>query len=240
MSHLRHLMWSAVYARATPLEMLQLKFLCHAMGWVGMKKFFMLVSVIVVSAIYLIAKSQTPIPPPVVKEQSSSPLVETLTTDADTSEKSEPLPVHFYSVEEDGVYGYEAKLSQEDKASGKTSGRVLMVKYLGIRQDGFRKFYWKENQLETVLKCKDPCEFMHTEFYLNGYPNGEETSRVVYGTLAWEMLQDAKAHRLKAWSSIDRMKEPASRPLSSPPKVNIAPRNEEKETTPEVDASAPN
>lgn len=100
-------------------------------------------------------------------------------------------PKHYYSLMDEGKYGYESALTPNDVQMGKGAGTVMMVEYLG-NANGAYKFYWKNGNAEYLLTCKEPCEFAKTKTAIGGYPGGEETMRVATGTLAWEMIEDAR------------------------------------------------
>lgn len=121
-------------------------------------------------------------------------------TEASAPDVTPPQPVHQYVLEDAGEYGYESALSATERQNGEMAGKIIMVRLLP-HPDGAYRFYRHENLYESLVTCKEPCEFVKIENSFNGYSNAPEIKRVVTGTLIWAMLQDARAGFLKVYGA---------------------------------------
>ena len=129
---------------------------------------------------------------------ASAPEVVNPPEDTAAPDPAAAIPAHHYVVEDDGEYGYESAPSQADQINGVLAGKILMVRFLP-HPEGMYRLYWRSGPYESLVTCKEPCEFVKLESAVNGYRNAPETQRVVAGTLIWAMLQDASAGLVKTY-----------------------------------------
>ncbi|NHR07627.1 hypothetical protein HA052_20780 [Chromobacterium haemolyticum] len=150
-------------------------------------------------------------------QQEESRVVSVVESSAPASQPnlttSAPEPAHYYEFEDNWEYGYKMPLPEGGQ-------KIISVRYMGLR-DGVPVFYWQSGPEQTTMKCKHRCAYANVKSYLNGYLGSEETIEVAAGSPAWEMVEDAKAGRLKAWYSTFERKAPKlPATLSSEPGVN--------------------
>lgn len=70
-------------------------------------------------------------------------------------------PPHQYAMEQDGTYGYEPTLSEDDVRSGKATKPLVMMRYVG-RRDGTYVLLLIDPDNEnyaTRVTCQAPCNF---------------------------------------------------------------------------------
>ncbi len=113
---------------------------------------------------------------------------------------SVPTPViHNYSLKDGYEYGYEAVLSENDKANGKVAADVLMFKYAGDR-DNTVQVYQKSGDIATIIECVFPCEFLKIITYSTslGYISTDRMRRTA-GTIGAMVIADALNSELEQY-----------------------------------------
>lgn len=109
-----------------------------------------------------------------------------------------PPPTHNYAVEEDGEYGYERSISEDEAKAGKVTSAVLMVRYLG-KKDGTITIQMIDGQTVDFLSCKAPCEFVKGRTYFAGQLMKTETTRNAPNSVLWAVMQDAQNGQMKKY-----------------------------------------
>ena len=107
-----------------------------------------------------------------------------------TQPAAAPAPAHYYAMEEDGEYGYESGISENEKKAGQVAAEITMVRYRGIIK-GYYILTSTKNGVTTTLSCKDQCEFAKLSNSAGGVTSDPETIRLAVGSLGWAMAQDA-------------------------------------------------
>lgn len=107
-------------------------------------------------------------------------------------------PSHFYSMEEDGEYGYEPGLSENDEKEGTKVKALIMVRYLGNSNDAYT-IQVSDGSFRQVISCKTPCEFVKNRAYIEGGLVKTETMRAAEGSIVWEVMQDAQNGELQPY-----------------------------------------
>jgi hypothetical protein len=70
-----------------------------------------------------------------------------------------PPPTHIYGYEDNGQYGYEAALTDEDRKQGVSAKPLVMFRYLGMQ--GNRYLVEQVNgNVASRISCETPCEFV--------------------------------------------------------------------------------
>lgn len=98
---------------------------------------------------------------------------------------------HHYSIEENGEYGYEQGISENDQKQGVSIHPMLMVRYIG-EKSGTYTVQLTDGANKGVFSCKYPCEFVKSNQYYNGELIKSENMRNNEATLLWAVLQDAQ------------------------------------------------
>ncbi|MBK4739206.1 hypothetical protein [Noviherbaspirillum pedocola] len=109
-----------------------------------------------------------------------------------------PKPSHLYSMEEDGEYGYEPGISENDEKSGTKAQALIMVRYLG-ESNGVHSVQVGDANVRQVTSCKLPCEFVKNKTYVAGTLVKTETMRAAEGSIVWAVMQDIQNGELKPY-----------------------------------------
>jgi hypothetical protein len=124
---------------------------------------------------------------------------QTPTTNAKNEAKWEsPKPTHLYSIEEEGEYGYEPGISDDDEKAGRKTKPLIMVRYLGVK-DGTYTIQINDGMSTNTASCKYPCEFIKQKTFFNGSVVDTQTVRAVQGSIIWAIMQDAQNDQMKPY-----------------------------------------
>ena len=115
-------------------------------------------------------------------------------------EKQEPPtpPEHFYAMTEDGEYGYQQALSDDDIKAGRATSALLMVRYLGETK-GVRSIMNKDGDVANVLSCAAPCKFVKSKIIYAGRVMRTDTVPVTDGSIVQVVMRDVFADRLTVY-----------------------------------------
>jgi hypothetical protein len=133
---------------------------------------------------------------------ASSPQVNTAssstTPDSSPAPAAPAQPSHNYALNQDGTYGYEPALSEDDVRSGKATKALVMMRYVGLRNGTYVLLMLDENnpRVANRITCQAPCNFAKSEIMAGDVVVRTETMRVVPNSLIGAMLQDAIAGQL--------------------------------------------
>lgn len=97
---------------------------------------------------------------------------------------------HLYSVEDNGEYGYERGISQNDQQEGRVANSLLMFRFAGQR-DGKYQAYHKEGPAVVAMECSNPCEFIKAMTFYDGELIKKEMVRATEGSIGWSVMSDA-------------------------------------------------
>jgi hypothetical protein len=114
-----------------------------------------------------------------------------------------PVPTakkHIYAMEEDGEYGYEGGLSQNEKDAGKSVNPIFMFRYLGEKNGTFTVGS-RSGPVTHTASCKDPCEFIKLQTIYAGEVVKTETVRSTGNAVVDAVLQDARAGQLEKYKA---------------------------------------
>ncbi|WP_221623401.1 hypothetical protein [Burkholderia stagnalis] len=124
-------------------------------------------------------------------------------------------------MNQDGTYGYEPGLSEDDVRAGKATKALVMMRYVGLR-DGSHIFLMVDEDnpnVSTRVTCQAPCEFAKSQVMAGDLVVKTETLRVASGSLLGEMVEDALAGQLTPYGqrpSTQSSGQPVSVPAQSP------------------------
>ena len=102
-------------------------------------------------------------------------------------------PKHYYAMTENGEYGYEAGVSEDDQQGGQVAANLIMVKFAGEKDGKFQVFYRDSNVRSAyhVSECENPCRYMKSMTFLNGKHIKTERATNTEGSLGWAWMSDA-------------------------------------------------
>jgi uncharacterized protein YecT (DUF1311 family) len=109
-------------------------------------------------------------------------------------------PTHNYAMEEDGQYGYEGALSENDKNAGRAVNPVVMVRYLG-EKDGTYVIQIGEGYRSETMSCKAPCNFIKIIDTYAGQIIKTETVHTTGYSVMDSVFQDVQYGYLKVFGS---------------------------------------
>lgn len=96
---------------------------------------------------------------------------------------------------EDGEYGYQQALSDDDIKAGRATSALLMVRYLGDVK-GVRSIKYVDGDISNVLSCAAPCKFVKSKLIYSGRVMRTETVPVTDGSVIQAVMSDAFNDRL--------------------------------------------
>jgi hypothetical protein len=134
---------------------------------------------------------------------------------------------HLYSIAEDGEYGYEQGISEDDRKRGTVAKALLMVRYLGIDQ-GTYTLRTSDDGMVGLFSCSSPCDFVKNRFYVRGALIKVETLKNSPGSILWAATQDAMSGQLKPFAG---NKQPEPQPAADAP-PEVADTSREESSTP--------
>lgn len=125
-----------------------------------------------------------------------------------------PPPQHNYAMEQEGTYGYEPALSEDDVRSGRAVKPLVMMRYVGMRDGNYVILVLDQDNknVATRMACQAPCNFATTQFIAGSTVLKTETIRVTRSSLAGAMFEDAMSGQLKPYGQ----PAAASKPLVVP------------------------
>jgi hypothetical protein len=115
-------------------------------------------------------------------------------------EPPERPPSHNYATEEDGLYGYQAGISDDERNHGIATKALVMIRYRGKRNDVY-VVEMPGDSAAMRMECKDPCEFVKTKVIVDGRVIKTETVPNVQGSLISAVFEDALGGQLKIYRS---------------------------------------
>lgn len=128
-------------------------------------------------------------------------------TSSDTSTPQQPSPVvapappppsHNYAMSQDGTYGYEPALSEDDVRAGKAAKALVMMRYVGLRDGNYILLLVDEDNpnISNRITCSAPCNFAKSQTMAGDSILKTETVRVVPNSLIGAMIEDAMSGQL--------------------------------------------
>lgn len=128
-------------------------------------------------------------------------------TSSDTSTPQQPSPVvapappppsHNYAMSQDGTYGYEPALSEDDVRAGKAAKALVMMRYVGLRDGSYILLLVDEDNpnISNRITCSAPCNFAKSQTMAGDSILKTETVRVVPNSLIGAMIEDAMSGQL--------------------------------------------
>lgn len=136
-------------------------------------------------------------------QAASSPGLPPTATGAPSQTSPKPPPTHNYQMVDNGTYGYEAALSEEDVRKGIATKPLMMMRYEGKKNGTFTILILgtdaNDNEVVNRVSCQAPCQFAKSEVLLGDTVTKTETLRVTTDSIVGGMLQDAVSGQLVAY-----------------------------------------
>jgi hypothetical protein len=111
-----------------------------------------------------------------------------------------PPPSHNYAMVDNGTYGYEPALSENDVRDGKAAKALIMARYVGNKNGAYVIIVLGQDAndvgVTNRVSCQAPCEFAKSEMMSGDTVIKTETMRVKPDSLVGAMLEDAVSGQL--------------------------------------------
>lgn len=111
-----------------------------------------------------------------------------------------PQPRHYYSLADNGTYGYEPALSEEDVRNGTATKPLVMMRYVGSKNGTYVIIILGQDasnsNVVTRVSCQSPCDFAKSELISGGTVLKTETLRMTPDSIMGGMLADAISGQL--------------------------------------------
>ncbi|WP_423381171.1 lysozyme inhibitor LprI family protein [Burkholderia sp. LMG 32019] len=101
-------------------------------------------------------------------------------------------------MSQDGTYGYEPALSEDDVRAGKAAKALVMMRYVGLRDGSYILLLVDEDNpnISNRITCSAPCNFAKSQTMAGDSILKTETVRVVPNSLIGAMIEDAMSGQL--------------------------------------------
>ncbi|WP_256858395.1 hypothetical protein, partial [Burkholderia cenocepacia] len=131
-----------------------------------------------------------------------------------------PLPPsHHYAMSQDGTYGYEPALSEDDVRAGKATKALVMMRYVGLREGSYILLLVDEDNpnISNRITCQAPCSFAKSQTMAGDSILKTETVRVVPNSLIGAMIEDAMSGQLTPYGQRTSESTPSTFPVTQSP-----------------------
>lgn len=99
-------------------------------------------------------------------------------------------------MEEDGEYGYQPGISEEEANKGVATKALAMVRYRGEKNGVFMVDVPDESGAIFRMECKDPCEYVKTRVIVEGQTIKSQTVPNAPNSLMHAVFEDAMNGKL--------------------------------------------
>jgi hypothetical protein len=105
-----------------------------------------------------------------------------------------PVITHNYAMEQDGEYGYESGISEDDAKQGTVAKPLMMYRYLGKIHGAYTVETSGDGGAVARASCEDPCNFVKIRLIADGQVLKTETMANTDGSL----ISDRRRHERPA------------------------------------------
>jgi hypothetical protein len=110
-----------------------------------------------------------------------------------------PPPSHNYALEEDGEYGYQPGISEDEKSQGVATKALVMIRYRGEKNGTYVIEMPGDAGAVMRMECKEPCQYVKTKIMVGGEVLKTETVPNTSGSLMSAVFEDALDGQLKPY-----------------------------------------
>lgn len=103
-----------------------------------------------------------------------------------------------YAMQDDGEYGYQPALSENEIKAGRATSALIMVRYLG-EHDGTQSVKFVDGRISSIISCTSPCKFVKERDFYAGRLVKTETVPVTDNSLIRAVMHDAFAGNLRVY-----------------------------------------
>ncbi|WP_376712945.1 lysozyme inhibitor LprI family protein [Burkholderia sp.] len=130
-------------------------------------------------------------------------------------------------MSQDGTYGYEPALSEDDVRAGKATKALVMMRYVGLRDGSYILLLVDEDNpnISNRITCQAPCNFAKSQTMAGDSILKTETVRVVPNSLIGAMVEDAMSGQLTPYgqrtAALTQSNVPVVQPIASQPASDV-------------------
>ena len=169
---------------------------------------------------------------PAASESASAPPAAEAPTQAPVAPTPEPAapppPRHNYAMVDNGTYGYEPALSEDDVRNGTATKPLIMMRYVGNKNGTFVILILgtDSNNPSFInrVSCQAPCEFAKSETLSGDMVVNTQTMRVTPDSIVGAMLQDAVSRQLTPYGQSPSGAPAQSASVPEQPTPQVAPQ----------------
>jgi hypothetical protein len=110
-----------------------------------------------------------------------------------------PQPTHNYVMEQDGEYGYQPGISEDEAKQGTAVEPLLMYRYRGKIGGAYTVEIIGDDDVTYRASCEDPCKFIKIRAIANGQTLKTETMANTDGSVINAVIEDAMSGQLKMY-----------------------------------------
>ncbi|RQZ40050.1 hypothetical protein DIE17_33165 [Burkholderia sp. Bp9099] len=103
-------------------------------------------------------------------------------------------------MEEDGLYGYQPGISDEERSQGVATKALVMIRYRGEKNGTYVVEMPSDAGAVMRMECKVPCEYVKTKVIVGGQVLKTETVPNAAGSLMSAVFEDALGGQLKPYA----------------------------------------
>lgn len=155
--------------------------------------------IMIVGAIFFFSSGSKSPDSPASVTKTDTPALKTTQTSVEYVAPQLPVPHHNFSYTENGEYGYEQALSDDDQKAGTATKPLVMVRYLGENNGTLRVQLFQSEDIKNVFSCQTPCEFVKATTYVGRERGPTQTIRVADGSVISAILDDAMGGELEVY-----------------------------------------
>ncbi|WP_075122860.1 lysozyme inhibitor LprI family protein [Burkholderia paludis] len=128
-------------------------------------------------------------------------------------------------MSQDGTYGYEPALSEDDVRAGKATKALVMMRFVGLRDGNYILLLVDEDNpnVSNRITCSAPCDFAKSQTMAGDMILKTETLRVVPNSLIGEMIEDAMSGQLVPYGqhteTLNQPQQSQNKAVSTPSNV---------------------
>lgn len=102
-------------------------------------------------------------------------------------------------MEEEGLYGYQPGISDEERSQGVATKALVMIRYRGEKNGTYVVEMPVDSGALMRMECKQPCEYVKTKVIVAGQVIKAETVPNTVGSLMSAVFEDALGGQLKPY-----------------------------------------
>lgn len=108
-------------------------------------------------------------------------------------------PTHNYAMEDEGEYGYQPAISEDDAKNGVAAKPLEMVRYRGEQKGAYTVDAVDQTGAIFRMQCSEPCDYIKTRVIVEGQVIKTETVQNTPESLMHAVFEDAMNGQLQPY-----------------------------------------